>query len=203
MPDHSMIAVLVLAAGGSSRMGVSKQLLPWGKTTLLAHCLATIIKLEHSHQFVVLGAEIRKIEKSIAHLPVTILNNESWERGLGNSISFGVNKIKYAPANYQGILVLLADQPLIDHAYLRSMISLFSDTNSIVASAYADGKIGVPALFGRHYFNELSELSGDGGARSVLQAYREEIRLHSEPEKLIDLDTAEEYEDLYQSIHQS
>ncbi|MGC1206112.1 MAG: nucleotidyltransferase family protein [Flavobacteriaceae bacterium] len=194
----SKIAVVILAAGASKRMGEPKQLLKWGDSTLITHTIQTALKLKVDTVYVVLGANFKLIENSIAHFPITILNNENWEQGLGESIAFTSKHLQNETYKPEGILFVLADQPFITVSYLKSIISSFSKgEKQIIASSYQNRKFGVPALFDSYYINDLSDLKGDFGAKNFLQKSESFIKALKPPVKNVDLDFKEDYEKFY------
>jgi molybdenum cofactor cytidylyltransferase len=197
------IAILILAAGESSRMGTPKQLLKWKNTTLLEHAIATAQKAKASKTITVLGANYQVIKAKINHDKVEILKNDNWELGLGNSIAFGVNNILKRDANFNAILVMLVDQPLIDSAYLNSILEKYEKGMSqIIATSYKGKKQGVPVLFDAIYFKELSQLYDDKGAKTILQKHSEKVLAINADNRVSDIDTLEDYERLYNAIHQ-
>lgn len=196
MPNK--IALVILAAGASKRMGEPKQLLKWGNSTLITHTIQTALKLNSDTIYVVLGANFKLIKNSITHHPITILNNKNWEQGLGESIAFASKHIQKPLNKPEGILFVLADQPFITVSYLKSMISSFSKgEKQIIASSYHNRKFGVPALFDSCYLDDLSNLKGDFGARNFLQKNESFIKALIPPVKNVDLDFKEDYEKFY------
>jgi molybdenum cofactor cytidylyltransferase len=194
----SNCAVLILAAGSSSRMGRPKQLLKWKNTNLLSHAIRTAKKINPLEVFVVLGANFDLIKSEIELEGIKALNNKNWEKGLGNSIAFGVNYIIKSKSNIDGVLIILADQPLIDLEYLNLLVDRFRPgKQQIIASTHKNGRHGVPALFDNVYFEELSKLEEDKGAKSVLQKYSENVTAINGEHLVSDIDTLEEYYRLY------
>ena len=123
---------------------------------------------------VVLGANAAAIAPALSGLaPVTIAVNPDWEKGLASSLAVGLAEF-FADDSCDAVLVTLADQPLVDGAALRRLITAFDRKHRIVASAY-DDTIGVPALFGREHFDDLVRLTGDRGAGSWLRARQNEV----------------------------
>lgn len=199
----SNIVSLILAAGQSKRFGSPKQLLKWKDSNLLEHAIQSVCESKVSKTFLVLGANYAQILKEVKTNHVEIVRNETWEKGLGNSIAFGVNHILKSNANIDGILLMLADQPLIDSEYLDSLINKFeSDEEQIIASSYKNGKKGVPALFDKCYFKKLSNLKGDKGAKNLIGKYDKKVITLSAEQIIFDIDTKEDYKSLYQKHHQ-
>lgn len=192
------IAQLVLAAGSSSRMGSPKQLLQWGEITLIEHSIQQGLKSNINDVYVVLGSNFDLIHSVISHLPIKILRNEHWSLGMGTSIAVGIKELK--KENYDGVLISLVDQPLIDTFHFEVLLEEFKKhKNSIIATCF-DDVIGVPAIFGITHFEELSGLNRDIGARYVIKKYIDEVKYVDGTNKIRDIDTLEEYYDLLKKI---
>ncbi|NCO62660.1 MAG: nucleotidyltransferase family protein [Flavobacteriales bacterium] len=195
------LAVLILAAGNSSRMGVPKQLLKWKESNLLQHTINTVNEL-NTENILVLGAHFNKIKPSIHSGNMVVLFNESWEKGLSHSIVIGVNHIKESLPNMDGILIMLADQPLIDSNYLNEMINLHhQNPNKIICTMYQNGKRGVPAIFNKTYFEDLLQLNDDKGAKELLIKHSKNLILLNGIKHTTDIDTMNDYEMLYKLHH--
>ena len=193
------IAVLVLAAGGSTRMGRPKQLLDWKGQPLLQHTIYQAKKSYCNKVLVVMGSEYELIKSQISIEGITILKHRNWKNGLGSSIAFGIDHIQNAWAEIEAVLVMLADQPLIDTNYLNQMIETYrSNEAKIVASLYPNNQLGVPAIFNRSYFNELTQLHTDKGAKEILSKYSDKLLSLDASSMVVDLDTMEDYENLHQ-----
>lgn len=200
MESPSHIAIVVLAAGASKRMGSPKQLLKWGDGTLIGNAIETVSKLASNELIVVLGAHYELIKNVIQTSPVTILNNENWEKGLGSTIAFAVEYLQNSKSNIDGVLITLCDQPLITADFLNLFISKFqSGKNQILATSYGNGKQGVPVLFDKVYFNDLEKLNSDEGAKEILKKYSSHVEALTPQMDNKDLDTSEEYTALYQT----
>lgn len=193
------IAVLIMAAGKASRFGSCKQLLGYGDSTLLQHLIdqvnAVFDPQADSHTFVVTGCYHQEIAEQIKH--TQLIYHPHWERGLGASIAFGVSALSQAQqTDYHGILVLLADQIAIDSQQLNKILTDF-DGNSIVCAHYDEAN-GVPALFPRSYFAQLQRLTGDKGAKRLLNDERADRRGNiisiTMPEAGIDIDRPNDYQ---------
>ena len=190
------IPVLLLAAGGSSRMGQPKQLLPWGNQTLIESQIQTLLKTDNPVN-VVLGSNSDLIIPVIEKYLVNIFINTDWESGMGGSISFGISQIIQKFPESNGVLITLLDQPLITTSYLEKMLSAFlPGSRQILVSRSVSGWTGVPVLFDQCYFKELSELGNDEGAKKVIKRHEENIiRLESD-DILEDMDTFQSYQQL-------
>ena len=103
---------------------------------------------------------------------VRCLSNPNWESGLASSLAVGMRAV--LGTRCEAALVTLADQPFVDAGALASLIAEFDNGHRLVASSY-DGVIGVPALFGREFLEELTMLTGDSGAGAWLRARAESV----------------------------
>lgn len=154
---------------------------------------------------------VRELEQTRA----SIIENQSWRRGIGTSIRAGVQKLIDDVAEIQNkegqpnrpaavgkpplleaVVILVCDQPFVDVRVIRGLIAVREKTNQpIVASAYSD-TLGVPALFDHSCFGELLQLSEDSGAKSIIMRNRERVAKFPFPQGAIDIDTMADYEKL-------
>lgn len=198
----SKLAVLLLAAGSSSRMGFPKQLLKWKNTTLLQHAIHTVKHVDHDQAVLVLGAHFDDITPQMDTSGMTVVFNEHWEKGLGISIACGMNYIKVSLPQIDSVLILLADQPLIDANFLNDMINTHHlNPNNIICTQYGHNKWGVPALFHKNYFEELSQLNHDKGAKDLIKKHLNDVLFLNGMHLISDIDTMEDYENLYKQFH--
>jgi len=189
------IAILILAAGASSRMGQIKQLLPWKKNTLLGHVVKEALETKIEPLAIVLGAHAEAIKKRIQDLTLNCTVNEHWETGMGSSISHGVQYLLSKDPTLDGILLLLGDQPLVDTEYLLDLVHAFEKgEHGIIATAY-NSTAGVPALFGSKYFDELLKLSTKGAQR-LIEVHSSDILTRDGQNRIFDIDTPEDYKQL-------
>lgn len=194
------IPILILAAGESKRMGERvKQLLPWQNTTLLENALAQARESQVEEVYVVLGANDEFIKKQ-TQLPEDIcIYNENWSNGMGSSIVAGLQHILSLPEDYDGVLVMLADQPLIDAAYLDQVIDTWGKARAtITATGYENG-LGVPAMFDKCHFTELLKLTKDYGARHIINDSN--IKIINPQGKEMDIDTWQDYQNMIQQLN--
>jgi len=182
---------VLLAAGGSRRMGSPKQLLPYRGRPLLRHAAEVALETECRPVIVVLGAEADALGGVLAGLPVETVMNPLWEEGMGTSIRAGVTAAE--AHDVDGLILGLADQPLVTADLLHRLVREFLRTGQpIVASAYA-GTVGVPAFFERRYFPSLTALAPEQGCKGLILGHRDEAILLDCPEAEADIDTPEEY----------
>lgn len=190
------IPILLLAAGGSTRMGQPKQLLPWGNQTLIEHQIQTLQKTGNPVN-VVLGSNSDLIIPVIEKFPVTIFINTDWKRGIGSSISLGISQIIQKNPDVNGVLITLLDQPLITTTFIEKILATYlPGSQQILVSHSTSGWTGVPVLFDKCYFKELTELRNDEGAKKIIRRHEENVILLDGDERLEDIDTPLAYQQL-------
>lgn len=193
MNNKPKIAMLILAAGEAKRMQAIKQLLPWKNTTLLGNTIEQGLNTKANDVFVVLGANSEKIKESISNYSIQIIENKNWKLGLGSSISCAINCFKDKQLNYDALLISLADQPLIPSEYYNLLIDQFSTNKEKIITSNIKNKPSVPAIFDASYFEALSKLNEDKGAKKLLQSVPNDVLIINTDIKLIDVDTDESY----------
>ncbi len=187
------VSVILLAAGNSSRMGKSKQLLQIDGDPLLLHSTRAAIGSGAKNVVVVLGANDKAHREVIGDLPITIITNHYWKSGMGSSIKTGMNNLLRIFPETTAVIIMVCDQPGISENHLRTLIEKFEENKSpIVASAYAD-TAGVPALFARPFFSNILMLRDDEGAKKIIAQFSAQVHAVAFPEGIHDLDTTEDY----------
>lgn len=191
------IAVVVLAAGNAKRLGQSKQLLPWGNSTLLEKVVKNVLAVDAHKFFVVLGAYSNEIIEKINLSEATVLINDNWQQGLGSSIAAAITEIDNKYPEVNAVLLVLADQPFISSIHLDAMIKLhLREKESIIITRNED-YMGVPVLFPRKFFSELMLLSNDEGAKQIINRNKNWIKEVVSQDDTADIDTFESYEALH------
>lgn len=191
----SKTAILILAAGESKRLGSPKQLLPYKESNLLLHTIEQFHNMKDIHVFVVLGAYFGDIFPEIRNKSVTVIKNNAWMNGMGSSVSKGVELIRKKNL-FDRVLITLCDLPLIETSHYQELIDLsISSSKRIVQTSYEDTS-GVPVIFDKSLFNELSYLSNDLGAKPLIKKYKKEVLKLSSKTPYFDIDTDESYQKL-------
>jgi molybdenum cofactor cytidylyltransferase len=179
-------AVILLAAGCSSRLGRPKQLLSYGKHTLLRHAADTAVAARLGPVIIVLGAVEDECRAEVAGLPVTTVSNPTWEEGMGSSIAVGARHLD--EARCRAAIIMLCDQPGITPAMLCALASDHCRTGKSMVASSCERVLGPPALFAAQHFPQLRSLRGSEGARSLFQNAAD-ISSVACPEAAWDIDT--------------
>ena len=196
MSGSENIAIIILAAGASKRMGQSKQLLKWGEFTLLEHAIKQACETLCEQVIVVLGAHSKHIKSNTNSFSATLIENPNWENGMSSSISCGIKHLKALKKDIDGVLITLADQPFISTSDLNALIKGFKTETAlekqIVATQYMN-HLGVPALFGKYHFKALEQIKHKSGAKQIIQDHLKTV--YSIPLKgsIQDIDNLEDY----------
>jgi molybdenum cofactor cytidylyltransferase len=192
----SNIAIVILAAGMSARMGSPKQLLSYKNKNLLRHTVDEALATGCESVFVVLGANLDLLRNELRDKPVSVIENKHWQEGTASSICSALEKIAGTILRPDSIIFMVCDQPYVSSSLLLSLVAKRQETKMpIVASSYED-KLGTPALFHRSMFPALMELTGDKGARKLIADNMERVATVSFPQGITDIDTKEDYEKL-------
>jgi molybdenum cofactor cytidylyltransferase len=192
--------IIILAAGGSSRLGNIKQLLPFNGKTLLQHVIDEATKAGVQPIIVITGANATRVSASIAASKVNILVNEDWQEGMASGIVAGVHKIVSLSDSIKKIIIAVCDQPFVTSGLFEQLDQMQNKSGKpIVACSYAD-TIGTPALFSIKYFDQLLTLKGDEGAKKILKSNRDDVATIDFPKGEIDIDTQKDYESLLDEL---
>ncbi|WP_348799667.1 nucleotidyltransferase family protein [Flavobacterium adhaerens] len=190
------IQALLIAAGESKRMGIAKQLLPWGTRTFIEHQIE-ILQQANLSVAVVLGANAELIRKKMNSANIQIFENKNWNEGMGTSIAYGVKEMMKKDVTAEGILIALVDQPLISSEHYKQLINAFeSGKKQIIVSQSDNGLLTSPAILDKSYFEELIQLTGDKGAKILFEKYKNEIVPIRSICNLQDIDTPTMYQKL-------
>ena len=178
---------LVLAAGGSRRLGQPKGLLTRGGTTLVRHAVRLALATRPARCVVVLGAEAPWLRAQLHDLRVDTVDCLDWDLGLSASLRTGFAALGDSPRN---VLVLGIDQPALDGAHLEALLAAANEDEA-AASAYHD-VVGLPVVVPAAWREQVVSLQGDIGLRSVFARRREEVVAVEAPALARDLDTPED-----------
>ena len=189
----SQVFAAVLAAGTAARFGATKQLLQIGGVPLVRRAAHLASHICADRTFLVVGHDWSSVAAACEPHSGFVLHNDAPENGMAGSIAQAARAL---PSTATGLIILLADQPLITADHVQAVLDLWSGSETeIVASAYAN-TVGPPVLFPRACFDELQQLSGNRGARDLLSGERFSVKtLRFEP-AAIDIDTPEDLQRL-------
>jgi len=209
---HEPVAGIILAAGGSTRFGRPKQLLDWKGQPFVRAVAGTALEAGLSPIVVVTGANAEQVESSVKDLNVTVIRNEAWASGQGNSIRAGIGSLAFAstavatrrqgasPLSARSVagaaIFLLADQPQVTTSILRALVQKHAEALDPIVAPMVMGQRANPVLFDRVTFPDLLLLEGDVGGRAIFHKHRVEYLPWHDDRLLLDVDTPEMYQRL-------
>jgi molybdenum cofactor cytidylyltransferase len=185
---HGRVAGIVLAAGGSSRLGQPKQLVEFRGRPLVWHAVRVGLEAGLSPLVVVIGAAGEKIRRALEGESVRVIDNPNWETGQSSSVRLGLSQVE---AGIEAAVFLLADMPLMEPELVRQIVSTHRATLAPLVAPRAAGRRANPVLFDRVTFPDLHQLMGDHGGRALFDRYEPRWVEWSES-PMLDLDTPED-----------
>ena len=188
-------AIILLAAGSSSRLGRPKQLIEFQGKKLIQKAINEAKKSKSDSLVVVLGWNPELIKTGFDSSQTSIVINESWEQGMATSMQAGLRFLREKEHPDQ-VILMLVDQPYVESKLLDRLILEKERTGKgIVACSYSD-TLGVPAIFDQKYFEELLKLKGSDGAKKVILRNKADVFAIDFPLGAVDLDTEEDLRQL-------
>jgi molybdenum cofactor cytidylyltransferase len=190
--DHQ-ISAIVLAAGMSSRMGKPKLLLPWNDHSIIEETVSQVLKAGYEGVVVVLGANWEEVRERLADSPVKIARNLNFRGGLSGSLKAG---IAFLDSPVSAFSIVLADQPQVTAKVHKLVMANFRKQKKGICVPRFDGTIGHPVIFSTDYKPQIYALSGDSGARGVVQDNEADVAYLDikAPEIVESINTPAEYE---------
>jgi molybdenum cofactor cytidylyltransferase len=181
---------LVLAAGGSQRLGQPKQLLSYGGTTLLDHVLGTAKACAFDQLLCVLGGGAAAVREAVDLDGVEVVENDYFGAGCSSSIAVALDAVD---PRCDVLVLLLGDQPGVTPPTVAALLAGRGGA-ALAACRYEDGR-GHPLAFARSTFGELEALHGDKGVWKLLDRRAAEVvDVPVNGGIPLDVDTWEDYE---------
>lgn len=183
-------AAVVLAAGGSTRLGHPKQLLTRDGETLVHRTARLAMESGAARVHVVCGAQAAAIRKALDGLPVECIDNPHWQEGMAGSLRAAAATLSPYPVP---ALVLACDQPALEAAHLAALLRAARDASSGCAATRHGERLGIPAVLSPEVLRTAGGLRGDRGFRDALNAVpREAIGVCDAGDLALDIDTPED-----------
>lgn len=190
VPEKSAhVAAILLAAGKSQRMGLCKQLLQLADRPAVAHCLDTLLAAGVKVIVAVVSPTGEEVAGAVSRYPVQVVANEIDSCDMAASVRTGLSRLTSGPT---GILVALADHPLVRPATVRSLVNLHGEEPDAILIPVHDGAKGHPTLFPTHLLQDIHEMAT---LRDVISRHRDRVRLVPVTEEgvVMDMDVWEDY----------
>ena len=189
-PAESFITGLVLGAGGSTRLGRPKQLLPYGERTLLGHALETARQCGFDQLVVPIGGAADEVRERVDFSGAEVVVNTAYGEGCSSSIAAALDVVD---ARCEVLVLMLGDQPGVTPATVRALLAGRGDA-PLAVCRYDDGR-GHPLAFDRSVFADLANLHGDKGVWRLLDKRADEVvEVRIEGNVPLDVDTPQDYQ---------
>jgi molybdenum cofactor cytidylyltransferase len=189
--------ILILAAGEARRMGCAKQMLVYHGKPLLQSAVEKALATG-TRVAVVLGAHMDQIRPAIQQFPLELIENANWKQGIGTSIKSGLDALLQSNSNLKGIIIVLADQPLVTTRHLKNIISEVKERNNQIIATTYQGVTGVPAYFPSSLFDDLLNLTRSSGAKSIIRANDHLVHRIAFEGAGVDIDTPRDWKEFIQ-----
>ncbi len=183
------VAGVILAAGGSSRFGEIKQLLPWKNKNIINTVVETAALADLDPILVVLGANAGLIQASLDNETVQVVNNTDWDKGQSTSLKAGVTAIRQT---VDGVLFLLCDQPHLTVNLVNAVVEEGLRSGKVVTPIIDDRRAN-PVYFPASCFPLFDTLEGDAGGRQIIPACPHTTLPWLDDWMARDIDTPEDY----------
>ncbi len=188
--SSNSMAAIILAAGQSRRMGETNKMTVevMGKP-MVRNVGEAVYNSAIENVLVITGHRADEVKTALQGLEISAHHNPDYEKGLSTSIACG---IKSLAADVSSSLILLGDMPFITSEMINALAKIASENPDNIIVATHDGKRGNPVLWPRAFFDELSTIQGDVGARHIMAANQDRvIEVELGEAASLDLDTPE------------
>jgi molybdenum cofactor cytidylyltransferase len=168
------VGAVVLAAGRSRRMGGANKLLAeLGGRPIVAHAVDAVLATRAHPVLVVTGHEAGRVRAALAGRDLLFVHNDDHAAGLSTSLRAGIAALR---DTVDAAVVCLADMPWVRPAHVEALIAAFeaSDERPICVPSF-ERRRGNPVLWPARHFAAIRALSGDAGARALLEAQAAEV----------------------------
>jgi molybdenum cofactor cytidylyltransferase len=183
------ITGVVLAAGGSKRLGQAKQLLPYGGAPLLGHVLQTARGCPFDQLLCVVGGASAEVRRWVDLRSVEVVENTSYGDGCSSSIAAA---LEHVDQRCEVLVLMLGDQPGVGVAHVECLLDGCGDA-PLAVCGYTDGR-GHPLAFARSTFGELASLHGDKGVWKLMDRWGDQVvEVEMEGTIPLDVDTWDDY----------
>jgi molybdenum cofactor cytidylyltransferase len=191
--SSSPVGAVVLAAGGSSRMGELKQLLPVDGRPMVRCAVEAACDAGLAQVVVVVGAGAPAVTAALEGLDVDVVRNDEWATGMSTSLRAGLAALD---PEVGAAFVVLADQPAVNAELLRVLVAARRASGARLVVPYYRGQRGNPVLFDRQLFAELARVEGDRGGRAIVDQHADEVHVVAVDDSAVvrDVDTRQDYD---------
>jgi molybdenum cofactor cytidylyltransferase len=190
---HSRTAGIILAAGGSERLGQPKQLLDWCGVPFVRQVAQTALSAGLDPLIVVTGSDRVAVEGALSDLPVRCVHNPGWADGQSSSMRVGLASL---PKRCDRVIFLLSDQPQVSPLLIRGLIERHNQQRAPITAPMMRERKGNPVLFSNETFEVLQVVSGDKGGRAAFNKFKVDTLPWIDDRALLDVDQLSDFDQL-------
>lgn len=190
---YTRIASIILAAGGSERLGQSKALFQWKGESMIHRAARIALQAGSNPVIIVAGEDWEIISNEVLDLPVQVVLNKDWKQGQSTSVKIGLHQL---PKDCGAVIFQVVDQPGLSTCLIQTLVETHRQTRAKIIRPIADGSGTNPVLFDRSTFIDLELLEGDKGGRGIFHRYSIVGVPWHNSDILLDLDTPDDLEKL-------
>lgn len=185
---HRNIALIILAAGNSSRLGQVKQLVHRSDRSMIQYIYEQCVNSNLGSTYILTGAYHEEISQEVPS--ASVIYNPNWKDGMGSTIAFALQEIK--SEELDGVVIILSDQIYFSSSILYDLINEANSSKSKVVNCQYQNGMGPPTYFDKSLFEELKKLGGENGAHSIVKKYFTKRSFIQFPKGHLDIDTQED-----------
>jgi molybdenum cofactor cytidylyltransferase len=186
------MAGIILAAGGSSRLGKPKQLVEWRGRPLVWYSARAALEAGLSPVVIVMGSAAEGVRSALQGEEVSFVLNPHWDAGQSSSIRTGLAAL---PPGVEAAVFLLSDMPLVNADLVTALVAEHRRTMGPIVAPRAGNEWASPVLFDRTTFPALRELVGDHGGKSLFGRFSV-VAVPCDADLLLDIDTEDDVQRL-------
>ncbi|EJP6472925.1 molybdenum cofactor cytidylyltransferase [Clostridium botulinum] len=185
-----MVNAVIMASGYSTRMGKNKLILPFKGKPIIEHVIDAIKECKFN-EIILVGKENKVLDIAKKKNILTVLNTKAY-KGQSQSIKLGILNT----SSSKGYMFFTGDQPLLDSYTINLLLNTFTENNNYIIIPKYKNKVGSPAIFPEKFKDELLNLQGDVGGKTVINNHINEIIFVNlrNGYSLFDIDTSKDYE---------
>jgi len=196
--NNDLITAILLAAGGSSRLGQPKQLVLFKNEFLINYIIDQIGRGGISDIRIVLGSHFSEIKKHIKNKKLEIIQNPDWKEGISSSIKYGLSNLR---TGTEAVLIFIVDQPFLNPKLIVKIMDKFGISKANIIAACVSGQIVHPVLYRKDVFAKLMELKGDIGGKAIFGKETVETINWEDERLLLDIDSISDLEKINNLIN--
>ncbi|WP_286266171.1 nucleotidyltransferase family protein [Thalassotalea atypica] len=187
------IAIIVLAAGSSSRLGQPKQLVEIEHQSLIYRQCQLASTLT-PHVYCVIGCQALQMRSALSELEVNVVENIAWSDGMGSSISAAISQL---PVHIEAAMIVLVDQWKLTQADLNLLVKQHINSPQMIIQSRQVNRQekkanGPPVIFPKRFFTNLIGLKGEQGAKPIVEKFKSSTLMVDIPNAFEDIDTPEQ-----------